>query len=111
MSTEQDQARLLAERIARRVSGGQTGSRASRSEGGSDVGHELSVMRATLEELQLRLARIESHVTHNANDTFQSERDSESREQGSAQQQTRQSMGAQGGSRSPWLSGVYFSAT
>ena len=111
MSTEQDQARLLAERIARRMSEGKTEARASHVEGRTDVGQELSVMRATLEELQQRLARIESHVTPNVNDAFQSESSAESREQGSAPQQARQSMGAQGASRSPWLSGVYFSAS
>ena len=65
MSDEQDQARLLAERIARRMSAGDGGdARATpRAEAGAAVGEELAVMRASLQELQQRLARIESHVT------------------------------------------------
>ena len=63
MSQDQDQARRLAERIARSVSQGNKESRQPRGESSTDVGQELSVMRASLEELQQRLARIESHVT------------------------------------------------
>ena len=110
MSTEQDQARLLAERIARRVSEGKTEARPSRVESRTDVGQELSVMRASLEELQLRLARIESHVTRNGDETRQAERGAERPEQGSAQRETRQSVATSGASRSPWLSGVYVPA-
>ncbi|MDT4898157.1 MAG: hypothetical protein QOH25_3234 [Acidobacteriota bacterium] len=110
MSTEQDQARLLAERIARRVSEGKTEARAPRVESRTDVGRELSVMRASLEELQLRLARIESHVTRNGDETFQAEREAESSEQGSAQRETRQSVTTSSASRSPWLSGMYVPA-
>jgi hypothetical protein len=110
MSTEQDQARLLAERIARRVSEDKMETRPSRVESRTDVGQELSVMRASLEELQLRLARIESHVTRNGAETFQAEREAERREQGSAPRETRQPAVASGASRSPWLSGVYVPA-
>ena len=111
MSTEQDQARLLAERIARRVSEGKTETRPSRVESRTDVGQELSVMRASLEELQLRLARIESHVTRNGDDVFQAEREAEKSEQGSAQREIRQSVAAPNTSRSPWLGGMYVPAT
>ena len=110
MSTEQDQARLLAERIARRVSEGKTEARPSRAESRTDVGQELSVMRASLEELQQRLARIESHVTRNGDETFRAEREGERVEQGSAQRETRQSMPTPNASRSPWLSGMYVPA-
>lgn len=101
MSVEQEQARLLAERIARRMSQGSAESRPSSVESNADVGQELSVMRASLEELQKRLARIESHVTRGA----------ENNEQGNArQQQTRQPSTSSGAMRSPWLSGMYVPA-
>ena len=54
-----DQARLMAERIARRV--GALGS--SAQSGNTDIGSELAAMRATLNELQNRLIQIESRVT------------------------------------------------
>lgn len=51
-----DQAREIAERIARRV-----GATAAPAPGG-DIGSELAAMRATLNELQDRLIQIESKV-------------------------------------------------
>jgi hypothetical protein len=112
MSIEQDQARLLAERIARRVSqdGGET--RAPHVESRTDLGEELSVMRASLEELQKRLARIESHVTRKEDDnTSQSWRNAASgNERESAERQTRQPVAESGALRSPWLSGMYVPA-
>ena len=110
MSTEQDQARLLAERIARRVSEGRTEARAARVEDRTNVGQELSVMRASLEELQRRLARIESHVTRNGDDAFAAERAGEKNEQGSTRRESRQPEAATVASRSPWLSGMYVPA-
>ena|SRR5687768_4163812 len=53
----EDQARLMAERIARRV----VGSPAA-SPGGTDISAELAAMRASLNELQSRLIQIESKV-------------------------------------------------
>ena len=111
MSTEQDQVRAMAERIARRVS-----ERREVDEGGSarpveskgNVGDELAAMRESLEELKQRLVQIESHVTDNA---FQGERLARSSsEQASAPQQQSQSS-AMNGVRSPWLSGMYVPAT
>ncbi len=113
MSSERDQARVLAERIARRVSqGGNTESRHSRVESRTDVGEELSVMRASLEELQKRLARIELHVTRdNQADVAQPERNAQRNEPGSStQRQTGGAFTTNGASRSPWLSGVYVPA-
>lgn len=112
MSSEQDQARLLAERIARRVSqGGNGDARAPRVESRTDVGEELSVMRASLEELQQRLARIESHVTRNDDDTFQAERGAQGNEQrGNARRQSGGAFAAPVTTRSPWLSGMYVPA-
>jgi hypothetical protein len=116
MSSDQDQARLLAERIARRMSQASAPPpQAARAESRTDVGRELSVMRAGLEELQQRLARIESHVTRAADDTTGGGRVAESAKQGSAQPQPQQTnqpaAAAQGGMRSPWLSGIYVPAT
>ena len=61
MSTEQDQARALAERIAARLARGGPESTPAPA---PDVGRELAALRATLGEMQQRLAHVESHVTH-----------------------------------------------
>jgi hypothetical protein len=54
----EDQARVMAERIARRVAGDVAPSVAS----SSDVASELAAMRVTLSELQNRLVQIEAKV-------------------------------------------------
>jgi hypothetical protein len=59
-----EQARLLAERIARRIDGGSV--RDSSPAAAPNIAAELSAMRSTLNELQTRLSRIESKVTTNA---------------------------------------------
>ena len=53
----EDQARAMAERIARRVAANPV------SSPGGDVASELAAMRATLSELQNRLIQIESKVS------------------------------------------------
>ena len=53
----EDQARLMAERIARRVASGATPAATS-----SDVASELAAVRASLDELQNRLVQIEAKV-------------------------------------------------
>jgi hypothetical protein len=53
-----DQARVMAERIARRVASGAAPSTSS----SSDVASELAAMRSTLTELQNRLIQIEAKV-------------------------------------------------
>jgi hypothetical protein len=115
MSSDQDQARLLAERIARRVSQGSGGeTRAPRVESRTDVGEELSVMRASLEELQKRLARIESHVTREEDENTSQEavrNAARDNERESEQRQTRQPVAEPGAVRSPWLSGMYVPAS
>ncbi len=55
----EDQARVIAERIARRVAGGTTPTAAS----SSDVASELAAMRASLNEMQNRLTQIEAKVS------------------------------------------------
>ena len=70
MSTDQDQARLIAERVARRVSGGRSGpatessSRVSRSSGsnGAPVSEELTAIRSGLHDLEQKLDRVESKL-------------------------------------------------
>jgi hypothetical protein len=53
----EDQARLMAERIARRVAG-----TPAASQGHIDISSELAAVRASLNELQNRLIQIESKV-------------------------------------------------
>ena len=55
----EDQARMMAERIARRVAA----SPSSSPSGGGDVVSELAAMRASLNELQNRLIQIEAKVS------------------------------------------------
>jgi hypothetical protein len=55
----EDQARLMAERIARRVASGAAPAAVASS---GDVASELAAMRATLSELQNRLVQIEAKV-------------------------------------------------
>lgn len=65
MSTESDHAREIAERIARRVSGGAVGN-ASRPQVGSEVSSELAAVRAGLSELQRQISRLEAKVSSEA---------------------------------------------
>jgi hypothetical protein len=53
-----DQAKLVAERIARRVGAASTGS--------TDLGSELAAIRGTLNQIQNRLTQIESKVQSEA---------------------------------------------
>ena len=64
MSTELEQARLIAERIARRVSGtsGSQSTAPTAAQSRSDVSSELAAMRAVLSELKKRLTQIEAKV-------------------------------------------------
>jgi len=70
MSTEQ--ARLIAERIARRVSGESTATQSSSGPSASlrsELSSELATMRSMLNELQNRLVQIESKVRSDASET------------------------------------------
>ncbi len=64
---ERDQARLIAERVARRVSGGDTGSSTrSTSRGSLKNGapvEDLAAIRTALHELERKLERVESKLT------------------------------------------------
>jgi hypothetical protein len=100
MSTELEQARLIAERIARRMSGG-TGSQSTTNaqSNPSDLSAELAAMRSGLNELQKRLAQIESRVRSNPRDHTTSDLEFTSSSFGSAERTIPQSY-------SPWLAGV-----
>ncbi len=64
-TNEQDKARELAERIARRLqeNAGGTSAKSSTAFGNG----ELATLRQTLAEIQQRLVHIESHITHDEN--------------------------------------------
>jgi hypothetical protein len=62
MSSETDQARLIAERIAKRVADTSTYSHPIQN-GSSDIVSELAAMRTSLVQLQDRLIQIESKVS------------------------------------------------
>jgi hypothetical protein len=62
MSTELDQAREMAERIARRVSGS-TGSPQTPAQSRGEVSAELAAVRAGLSELQRKISQLEAKVS------------------------------------------------
>jgi hypothetical protein len=67
VSTDQDQARLIAERVARRVSGGSSGPAAESSPRvtrsyGAPVSEELTAIRSGLHDLERKLDRVESKI-------------------------------------------------
>lgn len=61
MSSEKDQARMIAERIARRVS--DLAPPQPQRFGDTNISAELAAVRASLSELQNRLVQIESKIT------------------------------------------------
>lgn len=91
MSSEQDQVRSLAERIARRVAQSAE-PKATNHASGELLNDELATLRRSLAELQQRLAKIESHLAPEDRATPAHE----------------QSVPV---TRSPWLSGIYVPAT
>ena len=107
MSAEQDRARALASRIARRVSQTEGGKVADKQD---DAGDELASVRRSLDELKRKLANIEEHLSHEGDDSYR--QDIDERDEEGAPQQARSEEGRPPSSaRSPWLSGVYFPAT
>jgi hypothetical protein len=101
MSTELEQARLIAERIARRMSGG-SGSQSSTNVAAgpsSDLSAELAAMRAGLSDLQKRLAQIESSVRFNPRDIITSQTGFTSSTAGMSERPVPLT-------HSPWLAGV-----
>ncbi|HYE64105.1 MAG TPA: hypothetical protein VD966_00900 [Pyrinomonadaceae bacterium] len=108
MSSEQDQARAISERIARRISQGRD--EAVTRTGAGDLGSELAAMRASLDELQKRLAQIESHLTREGGENARETGGAPRREQVAAPPQASPTR-APTAAHSPWLSGMYFPAT
>lgn len=71
MTTDQDQARLIAERVARRVGETHSGPAAPSSstapaKNGAPVREELTAIREGLHDLESKLDRIESKIVHHA---------------------------------------------
>ncbi len=69
MGADQDQARLIAERVARRVAGTRPDASASTfapAKNGAPVREELSAIREGLHDLENKLDRIESKIVHTA---------------------------------------------
>jgi hypothetical protein len=66
LSAEQDKVRTLAERIAGRLAedAARREGKAAPAASPDEAGGELAQLRATLRELQQRLAHVESHVGH-----------------------------------------------
>ena len=65
MSTEEDQAREIAERIARRVSGSRPSPNAGAAEQNFEVSSQLAAVRAGINDLQRKLAQLEAAVSSN----------------------------------------------
>jgi hypothetical protein len=119
MSSEQEQVRALAERIARRIAraeGRAGGEDASARRGDADAGGEdLSALRAGLSEIQRRLAHIESHIRHDETcDESQPPRTHQPQQGGGQNVATGVSEHAPSGAHATharWLSGTYIPAT
>ncbi len=113
MSSEQDQIRTVAERIARRLSvaSQQGGSNGNTRKGGEES--EVAALRARLSDVQRRLAHVESHITngeaceHETNDAPASNQQRVS----VPPHQNREQLSDVTVTRSPWLSGTYVPAT
>jgi len=63
MSSEQDRIKELAERVARRLGGGD-GREGEGQAGATQGGADLSDLRRSLSEIRQRLSHIESHIAH-----------------------------------------------
>lgn len=103
MSSEQDRARELAERIARRLAGGPEG-RGRAPDAGE--GAEAGSLSATLSEIQRRLAHIEAHISRDGACEHDSKGGEFSPRPPASAQHSQQSTGA----RPTSLSGTYVSA-
>ena len=108
-SSEQDRVRELAERVARRLSDEPAQSDA----GGVSESDELNALRASLAEIQRRLADIESHITHGEDHAHSTP--SQQPSAGATLQNAPPSAQSLSSSptptRSMWLSGTYVPAT
>jgi hypothetical protein len=102
-SSEQDRVRELAERVARRLS-----DEPERRDAGG--GGELAALRASLSEIQRRLAQIESHLAQGTAREQTARGGSTPTSPGAAPQPQTQPPAATP-ARSTWLSGTYVPAT
>ena len=68
MSTDQDQAREIAERIARRVSASGSSSSSSGRLQSPEVSSQLAAVRAGINDLQRKLAQLEAAVSSSPSD-------------------------------------------
>lgn len=98
-SSEQEQIRSVAERVARRLAGASAGGAEAAGAGG---GEDVSALRASLDELRRRLAHVESHLAHDEECETQGAREG-ARDEGAGRRATQ--------ARSTWLSGTYVPAT
>ncbi len=118
-AAEQDQIRSLAERIARRLSSGAAGGEGHTrrdDDMSATNGDDVAALRASLRDIQQRLAHIEAHLTHDATCVPAAQKDG-----GEAMfRHNNTDIAAQTGqtnhtsttpTRSPWLSGTYVPAT
>ncbi len=104
MSTELDQAREIAERIARRVSN--DGSpRPNRPQPKAEVSAELAAVRAGLSELQRKIAQLEAKVSSGPNEPRAGESDFSFDERTPPFEAPRQQRPVPL-THSPWLAGV-----
>ena len=105
-SSEQDRARELAERVARRL---EDGSR-EQGEAPGPGGGELAAMRASLAEIQQRLTHIESHITHGEECAHDARQSNDVRSTATSSS-TSSAQNPAPQTRSTWLSGTYVPAT
>ena len=110
MSSEQDRVRELAERVARRLADAPRRSDAGDAAGGGEV----AALRASLSEIQSRLAHIESHLTHGEDCSHEARAEADDTAQRRNAPQTsanRAPAAPQQQGRPTWLSGTYVPAT
>ncbi|HVF27456.1 MAG TPA: hypothetical protein VM943_04385 [Pyrinomonadaceae bacterium] len=119
MSADQDQARLIAERIARRLSpslspGTNAPARGNNKDSSPRNVDDLAALRAALAEIRHRLEYIEAHITHDEGcRTLESEIQPHRSDHLQGNENTREqtTRGSATVTRSPWLSGTYVPAT
>lgn len=104
MTGEQDQVRVIAERIARRVSEKRNDAATPQARNGADLGTELSAVRETLDDLRQRLVQIESRLTPDDRDAISHSR---SRERASAKPQSKTASSSSDNRRMSQLNSLY----
>ena len=107
-SSEQDRVRELAERVARRLG---DAPRAQGDAGGGGGGDDLAALRASLSEIQRRLAHIESHIAHGEDCGQAASKPAALSDDSATRRSPASPSPAQTQARSTWLSGTYVPAT